>query len=292
MEKDLEDSREDKKVNRMENTEKNIQPEYAHLYIKADNEQEALLRLMDIVKILRVKCPWDMEQTHESLRKCMIEEAYEAVEAINKGDDNNLAEELGDVMLQVIFHSQLASERKSFNFVDIANMECEKMIRRHPHVFLKETVKSIDKALEKWENVKRNEKGNKKITSTLENIPIALPALIRGYKVQEKAATVGFDWEDVRYAFHKIKEETEELEEAISEDNEQHMMEELGDLLFSVVNVARFLKIDPEDALNLTSNKFIKRFAFVEENAAAQGRAVEDLSLEEMDEFWEMSKKL
>jgi len=247
---------------------------------------------MEIIRVLRKECPWDREQTHASLKKCLIEETYETIDAINNEDLDNLEEELGDVLLQVVFHSNLAEENDDFDFIGVTNRECEKMLRRHPHVFLKETIKTIDKALEKWENVKRNEKGTTDLTSRLENGPRALPALMRSYKVQAKAAQVGFDWDDVECAFHKIREETEELLEVYIRDDKNSIAEELGDLLFSVVNVARFLKVDPEEALNFTSDKFIRRFSFIENTAKTRGVSLEDMSLEEMDELWDMAKTL
>lgn len=271
---------------------KNILEEYKHLYKVADNSGEAIKRLIEIVNILRKECPWDKEQTHESLRKCMIEEAYETIEAINNSDLDNLEEELGDVLLQVVFHSCLTQEKEQFDFTRVANRECDKMLRRHPHVFLKETVKTIDKALEKWENMKRNEKGDTNCTSRLESVPKALPALMRSYKVQAKAAEVGFDWDDVVCAFQKIREETEELLEVYTKDDKNGITEELGDLLFSVVNAARFLKVDPEEALNLSSDKFIRRFAFIENAAETQKVLLQDMSLKEMDMLWEKAKLL
>ncbi len=266
--------------------------EYKHLYKTAETAGEAITRLMEIIRILRKECPWDREQTHASLKKCLIEETYETIDAINNEDLDNLEEELGDVLLQVVFHSNLAEENDDFDFIGVTNRECEKMMRRHPHVFLKETIKTIDKALEKWENVKRNEKGTTDLTSRLENVPRALPALMRSYKVQAKAAQVGFDWDDVECAFHKIREETEELLEVYIRDDKNSIAEELGDLLFSVVNVARFLKVDPEEALNFTSDKFIRRFSFIENTAKTRGVSLEDMSLEEMDELWDMAKTL
>lgn len=270
----------------------NILEEYAHLYKEAETTGESISRLIEIVKILRIECPWDKEQTHESLRKCLIEEAYETIEAINNNDFENLEEELGDVLLQVVFHSSLAEENNNFDFVRVVNGECNKMLRRHPHVFLKETVKTIDKALEKWENVKRNEKGNINCTSRLETVPKALPALMRSYKIQSKAAEVGFDWDDVGCAFQKIEEETEELLEVCKRDDKNDITEELGDLLFSVVNVARFLKVNPEEALNLTSNKFIKRFSYIESIAESNKVSLEEMSLEDMDKLWDIAKSL
>lgn len=275
-----------------------IREEYLHLCEKAKDNKEAIQRLYDVVKILRVQCPWDREQTHESLRPGMLEEAYETVDAINNNDMANLREELGDVMLQVVFHSILGEESGSFSLKDVINDECEKMIRRHPHVFLQETAnnraKSIDKVLEKWENIKEQERGSQAVASRLEKVPKALPALTRAFKVQKKAADVGFDWDDVSGAFDKVREETAELIDNYNADSsDKHgLEEELGDLLFSVVNVSRFLGIDPEASLNYTISKFIRRFSYVERSALACGRELEDMTLEEMDELWNEAKKV
>ena len=251
---------------------------------------EALERLIKILEILRKKCPWDMAQTHESLRICMLEEAYEVCEAIDAGNPDNLEEELGDVLLQVLFHSSLAKETSKFDLVSVINRECDKLIRRHPHVFSKENAKSIDKAVEKWENVKWKEKGDSSYSERMIAIPRALPALIRSYKIQAKAAEAGFDWDDVSGAFQKIKEETEELTLACGDSDSGRVSEEIGDLLFSIVNTARFLNVNPEQALNATSEKFIKRFAYIESEASARGDKLEHMTLKEMDELWEMAK--
>ena len=263
---------------------------YQELRKSAKTTEEAIDRLVQVIRILRVECPWDREQTHESIRSCLLEEAYEVVEAINQKDMGNLREELGDVLLQVVFHSALAEEKEQFNLCDVINEECEKMIRRHPHVFCEEDLKTIDKVLEKWENIKVKESGQQDQTSRLVKVPRALPALTRAKKVQKKAADVGFDWDDVSPAFDKISEETAELRQAHLDGSKNDMMEELGDLLFSVVNVARFMGIDPEEALTFTTDKFINRFAFIEKEAKACGRQLEDMSLEEMDELWDKAK--
>jgi len=263
---------------------------YSEFRKSATTNEEAIKRLVDIIELLRKECPWDKEQTHESLRNCMLEEAYEAADAIDRADKANLREELGDVLLQVIFHASLASENNDFALVDVINEECEKMIRRHPHIFLEENIKSVDKVLEKWENIKSKEQGKVSQSQRLLSIPRALPALTRSYKVQKKAADVGFDWDDVSCAFSKIQEETEELKKANKEGDMIGVTEELGDLLFSVVNVARFLKVDPEYALTLTSDKFIRRFAHIEASAEAKGIKLEDMSLDEMDRLWEEAK--
>lgn len=269
-----------------------MKQEYAHLKTPASTAEEAIGRIKEIIAILRVECPWDREQTHESLRSCMIEEAYEVVEAIDKNDGDNLKEELGDVLLQVVFHSNLSEENGIFDLTDVINDECEKMIRRHPHVFLHEIsnnhIKSIDKTLEKWENIKAEEKKNTSKTEDLESVPNALPALTRAAKVQKKAAEVGFDWDDVQGTVDKIREETEELAEAVTEAD---IAEELGDLLFSVVNAARFLKTDPEEALNMATKKFIRRFAYIEEKSLSCGKLLKEMSLKELDELWNQAKE-
>ncbi|MDD4564560.1 MAG: nucleoside triphosphate pyrophosphohydrolase [Eubacteriales bacterium] len=269
-----------------------MKEKYAKYYKEGKTTEEAIKRLEDIISVLRSDegCPWDKAQTHKSIRSCLLEEAYEAADAIDKEDFDNLEEELGDVLLQVIFHADLANDEQRFDLRSIANRESDKMLRRHPHVFLNKNTESVDKAIEKWENVKRNEKVTSTHTETLKNVPDALPALIRSYKIQKKASEVGFDWEDVSYAFSKVKEETSELLEVYQSGVATNIKEEVGDLLFAVVNVARFLGVNPEEALNQTSSKFIDRFSFIEESAVVQGKRLEDMSLEEMDKLWEQSK--
>ena len=184
-----------------------MKKEYEELYITKDKEGEALKRLIEIVKVLRKECPWDRVQTHETLTKCMIEEAYEVVDAIQNEDSINLREELGDVLLQVVFHSNLSENEGDFTIADVINEECEKMLRRHPHIFLEERAKTIDKALEKWENMKSREHGELSYSDRLTRVPKALPALIRSSKVQSKASKIGFDWKDASGAFDKLEEE-------------------------------------------------------------------------------------
>ena len=264
--------------------------EYEHLYVHKENEADALLRLAEIIAILRKECPWDRAQTHETLTKCMLEEAYEAVDAILEHDVENLREELGDVLLQVLFHCNLSEEAGNFNLSDVINEECEKMIRRHPHIFLEEQVKTVDKALEKWENVKSDEHGEERYTDRLKRVPKALPALLRSSKVQSKASKVGFDWDDALGAFDKLEEEIKELRCAYENGDTQNMTEEFGDLMFSMVNVSRFLKIDPEEALNACTAKFIHRFDLMEQLAEERELDFAELSLEEMDKLWVEAK--
>ena len=271
---------------------------YRHLTAAAEAKETAIGRLAEIIAILRVECPWDRVQTHESLRAGMLEEAYEVVEAIDNKDLSNLREELGDVLLQVVFHAHIEEERGGFDLADVINEECEKMIRRHPHVFLEESennhAKSIDKVLEKWENIKVQERRDKRVTSRMEKVPKALPALTRANKIQKRAAESGFDWDDISGAFDKVKEEYREVISCCQDENKDaaRLKEEVGDLLFSVVNISRFLGIDPEDALNYTNNKFIRRFSHIEKTALACGRELEEMSLSEMDELWNEAKKL
>ena len=275
-----------------------MKEQYRGLAETAKDKKEAIERLAEIIGILRKECPWDKVQTHESLRPGMLEEAYEVVDAINNHDLENLREELGDVLLQVVFHAHIEEENQNFDLTDVINEECEKMIRRHPHVFLEESennhAKSIDKVLEKWENIKVQEKGTSDVTSRMEKVPKALPALVRAAKIQKKAAESGFDWDDISGAFEKVQEEYREVSECYAENPSglDALKEEVGDLLFSVVNIARFLDIDPEAALDYTNNKFIRRFSYVEKAALACGRELEEMSLSEMDELWNEAKKL
>ena len=275
-----------------------MKEQYRGLAETAKDKKEAIERLAEIIGILRKECPWDKVQTHESLRPGMLEEAYEVVDAINNHDLENLREELGDVLLQVVFHAHIEEENQNFDLTDVINEECEKMIRRHPHVFLEESennhAKSIDKVLEKWENIKVQEKGTSDVTSRMEKVPKALPALVRAAKIQKKAAESGFDWDDISGAFEKVQEEYREVSECYAENPSglDTLKEEIGDLLFSVVNIARFLDIDPEAALDYTNNKFIRRFSYVEKAALACGRELEEMSLSEMDELWNEAKQL
>lgn len=247
--------------------------------------------LEEIVRILRAPggCPWDAEQTHESIRRNFLEEAYEAVEAIDEQNPDHLKEELGDVLLQVLFHARMEQEAGRFNLDDVADGVCKKLIYRHPHVFGDVSVSGTGEVLTNWEELKRREKGQATNTDALDAVARSLPALWRAEKVQKKAKKAGFDWPDISGALDKLSEELEELKTAVAEGS--NVEEELGDLLFSAVNVSRFLKADPEVALGKATDKFIHRFAKVEEQAAARNRSMEGMTLEELDKLWEHAKE-
>lgn len=241
------------------------------------------------VKLLRGPdgCPWDRKQTHESVRQCVIEEAYEVVDAIDNQDIDNLVEELGDLLFQVVFHAEIGSEDGYFNFKDIVTNVCNKMYSRHPHVFGQIKANNVDEALNSWELAKQKEKKLNTYTENLRNVPKSLSPLSRSYKIQKRAADVGFDWPDERGAITKIKEELFEFIEEYNNLDFDKMEGEFGDLLFAMVNFARFMKINPDVALNRTINKFINRFEFIETNAP---KDLKEMTLEEMDELWEKSK--
>lgn len=248
-------------------------------------------RLQEIVTRLRAPdgCPWDREQTHSSLRSSLVEECYEVVEAINREDDPNLQEELGDILLHVVMHSHLANEREAFTFEQVVETVCEKLIRRHPHVFGDTSAENSQQVLKQWEQIKRQEKGGE--ASVLAGLPAALPALMRAQNAQKKAARVGFDWESASPVYDKIEEEMAEVREAVSNKDAQAVEEEIGDLLFSVVNLARKLKVDSETALTSATSKFVNRFQAVEAALAETGRKIEEASPEEMNRLWDEHKR-
>ena len=251
-------------------------------------------KLVDIIRTLRGPdgCPWDRKQTHKSLTPYLLEETYEVLEAIEGTDHDRLKEELGDLLLQIVLHAQIASENGDYSIDDIANTLCDKLIRRHPHVFEKKADLTPDEVTVNWEHIKleKDEPKNGEKNSVLSGVPKTLPALLRAYRVQEKAARFGFDWEKVEDIIVKLDEEVGELKAELAAQNEAGIEEELGDLLFSVVNVARFLKIDPERALNRITNKFKRRFEYIEDCLAESNRTVADADLAEMDKLWEESK--
>ncbi len=250
--------------------------------------------LTGIMEILRSPdgCPWDREQSHESLKPYLIEEAYEVLDAIDRGDLYELEEELGDLLLQVVFHATIAEESGYFNIHDVTTGICEKLIRRHPHVFSDVHVDGSEEVLTNWEAIKKEEKQEDMHIESMERIPAGLPALMRAYKIQKKAADVGFDWDDIKDAIAKIHEELDEFLEIYESGDKERVTDELGDLLFAVVNVCRFLKVRPEVALSHTNEKFLRRFRFIEEKSLEKGKILNNMTLEEMDKLWNMAKKL
>lgn len=253
--------------------------------------QRSFPSFRNVIRILRSPegCPWDREQTHVSLKKYLLEEAYELLEAIDDRDPDALCEELGDLLLQVLLHSQIAEEGGYFNVMDVIQGVGEKMIRRHPHVFEANPVDTVEEVMSNWQEIKaaeKAEKGEGRQASILSGIPKPLPALMKAVKLQKKAAQVGFDWTNVEEIYDKVEEELDEMKLAQGDDQ----IAELGDLLFSVVNVARFLKIDPEEALTRTNSKFIKRFEYIEKRLAEEGRSFENTSVEQMEQWWQEAK--
>lgn len=250
-----------------------------------ENGSKAMEDLLEVMgKLLSPQgCPWDREQTHESLIRYLIEECYEVIEAIKEKNMDKLKEELGDVLLQVVFHAALAEREGYFNFADVARTVKEKMIRRHPHVFADMNLKTSDDVMDHWEGFKKKE-GKARV---LDGIPVMLPALLRAEKLQYKASRVGFDWPDVQGALDKLKEEMDELARAEGPEIE----EEIGDLLFAMVNVARIKGIEPEQALQKCNDKFVRRFNYIEDALKASGRSWQEVSLEEMDYYWDQAKE-
>lgn len=250
--------------------------------------------LIDIMRILRAPggCPWDAEQTHESIKKNLIEETYEAIEAINKSDNELLCEELGDLLMQIVFHAQMESEKGEFGFDEVVDGVCKKLIVRHPHVFGDVTVSSVDDVLTNWDDIKKKTKGQKTVTESMFSVPRELPALMRATKLQKKAADIGFDWPDVSGALDKLEEEIAELREAIANNDSENAFEELGDILFSAVNVSRFIKADAEESLTAASDKFLARFTRVEALASERSIDMKTASLEELDALWDEVKAM
>jgi len=234
-------------------------------------------------------CPWDAEQTHESLTRYLLEETYEVIEAIDLKSPEHLKEELGDLLLQPIFHSAIAEENGTFTMNDVIHTLCEKLVRRHPHVFGDLEIRDSTAQIENWEQIKKTEKGEER-RSALSGVPPHLPALLKAQKITEKASRVGFDWEHVDQVVAKVMEELHEFEEAMTHGNNDRMEAELGDLLFAIVNLGRFLSINPEEALRKTINRFQQRFGYVEETLHGQGRPMKEATLEEMDTLWEEAK--
>lgn len=249
-------------------------------------------RLLDIMDTLRGPdgCPWDVEQDHKSIMKCLIEETYELADAIQSGDREYLMEELGDVFLQVVFHSAIAKDNRMFTLDEVINDLCDKLVYRHPHVFGNTTVKDSKEVIKNWERLKRKENTKKERKSILGGIPNTLPALLHAYKIQSIVSRVGFDWESPDGVIDKIKEEILEVIDAIQAEKKDQMEDEIGDLIFSVVNLARLIDIDPEAALRRTNKKFAKRFYEIEKVAKEQGVKLSDMPMAEKDRIWEAAK--
>jgi tetrapyrrole methylase family protein/MazG family protein len=251
-------------------------------------------KLREIISVLRGPngCPWDKEQTHESLKRYLIEETYEVIEAIDQGDIEHLIEELGDVLLQVMLHAQIGEDEGYFSIADVIEGISEKMVRRHPHVFGSVEVENTEEVLQNWEEIKKQEKGEAD-SSLLAGVSYSLPNLMRAFELQKKAAKVGFDWQEISPALEKVKEELLEFEAELGGMDGQSELakKEFGDLLFAFVNVARFLKIHPEEALFETNEKFVRRFQFIEKRVAESGRKFTDFSLDELDQFWDEAKR-
>ena len=261
--------------------------------LKMDPRLQAFERLLNIMDDLRAKCPWDMKQTMESLRHLTIEEVYELSDSILEKDIQEVKKELGDIMLHLVFYSKIASETNQFDITDVLNGICEKLISRHPHIYGDVVVENEEDVKRNWEQLKLKE-GNK---SVLGGVPVSLPALVKASRIQEKARGVGFDWEKKEQVWEKVEEELSEFKEHFNAEtleviDEENAEKEFGDLLFSLINYARFININPENALEKTNKKFIKRFQYLEEKAKENGKALKDMSLAEMDIFWNEAKKL
>ncbi|MDM0563580.1 nucleoside triphosphate pyrophosphohydrolase [Clostridium perfringens] len=263
------------------------------IYIPKDlGNKKDFQDLLDIIETLRNPggCPWDREQTHESLKSALLEECYEVIDAIENKDEDALIEELGDVLLQVVFHASIGKEDGYFDIIDVIGGISNKMINRHPHVFGNEKANTSEQVLVNWDEIKKEEKGIKTLTEEMQNIAKSLPATTRAYKVQKKAKKVGFDWDDVNCAMDKVKEELNEIKEVYNCEDKSIIEGEVGDLLFACINVARFLEVDGELALDKTIKKFIKRFSYIENEAIKNNKNLKDMTLEEMDKLWEEAK--
>lgn len=252
-----------------------------------DPRTEAFKRLLDIMDELRLKCPWDKKQTFETLRCLTIEETYELTDAILENKTDDMRGELGDLMLHLVFYAKIADEQHLFNITDVLNGICEKLIRRHPHIFSTTHVENAEDVKVNWEKIKLKE-GNR---SVLGGVPQSLPAMVKAYRIQDKAHGVGFDWDDANQVWDKVEEEMAEFKAEMNNDTEKRE-EEFGDLMFALINYARHSGIHPEDALEKTNKKFIRRFKYIEDTARAQGRSIAELNLDEMEQLWQQAKSL
>ncbi|MCB0444615.1 MAG: nucleoside triphosphate pyrophosphohydrolase [Gelidibacter sp.] len=253
------------------------------------SQLQAFDRLLTIMDELREQCPWDKKQTMETLRHLTIEEVYELGDAILENNLNEVKKELGDVLLHIVFYSKIGSETQSFDIADVCNSICDKLIERHPHIYADVKVENEDDVKRNWEQIKLKEKGK---TSVLQGVPKSLPAMVKANRIQDKVAGVGFDWEQPQQVWEKVEEELDELKQEVLLGDANKMENELGDVLFSIINYARFLKINPENALERTNKKFIKRFQYLEAKAKELNKSLHDMTLSEMDIFWEEAKRL
>lgn len=254
-----------------------------------EEKMEAFGRLLDILDELRVKCPWDRKQTNESLRTNTIEETYELSDALMREDNNEIKKELGDLLLHVVFYAKIGDEKQAFDIKDVCDSLCEKLIYRHPHVFGDTEANTSQKVEQNWEQLKLKEKGGNK--TVLAGVPNTLPALIKAHRIQDKARNVGFDWEKREQVWDKVQEEFNELKQEIDNMDPDKMEAEFGDLFFSLINAARLYKINPDNALERTNQKFIRRFNYLEAHTISQGRSLKEMTLEEMDQLWEEAKR-
>ncbi len=258
----------------------------------ADNPEDICSQfktLIEIIRILRRECPWDKKQTNESIAHLLIEETYEMIDAIHKKNDEEFSKELGDILLHIIMHCIMAEERDSFNLMDVVKKIQNKLINRHPHVFGNIEVSGEEEVMQNWEALKSRENNG---SSLLDGVPNNLPSLLRAERIQHKASRVGFDWQEKNDVWEKVFEEIQELREEIINNKKQNINEEIGDLLFSIVNAARFENIVAEEALQLTNDKFTRRFKFIEKKAIEKGKKLKELTLEEMDSIWNEAKQL
>jgi XTP/dITP diphosphohydrolase len=253
-----------------------------------EEKMAAFGRMLDVLDELRVKCPWDRKQTNESLRPNTIEETYELCDALIKGDDHEVMKELGDVLLHVAFYAKIGEEEEQFDIADVCNFLSDKLIFRHPHVYGEQKAESVEQVLDNWEQIKQREKdGNKTVLS---GVPAALPSMIKAYRIQDKARHVGFDWEDKQDVWSKVREELNELEVELKREDKKRSEQELGDFLFSVINAARLYHLNPDNALEETNQKFIRRFNYIEQHSIKIGKPLTEMTLGEMDVLWNEAK--
>ncbi len=250
---------------------------------------QAFSRLLDIMDELRAKCPWDKEQTNESLRANTIEETYELAEAIINDSDNDIKKELGDLLLHIVFYAKIGEEKHAFDIADVCNAICEKLIFRHPHVFGETEADSARSVEKSWEEIKLKEKGGNK--TVLEGVPSSLPSLVKAYRIQDKARNAGFDWNKRGDVWAKVKEEIAELETEIEQLDAENTEKEFGDVLFSIINAARLYRVNPDNALERTNKKFIHRFNYLEKTAGRKGKLLKEMTLDEMEEIWQEAKQ-